>query len=115
MRLRGDKEFARRLRRSMSLPEVLLWRELRKKPGGRQYRRQHPAGPFVLDFFCSPANVAIEVDGEAHNGHERALRDETRDRWLESHGIRVIRIPAYEVLRNLEGVLQMIAAETDGG
>jgi very-short-patch-repair endonuclease len=113
MRVRGDKEKARRLRRSMSLPEVLLWRELRKKPNGAQYRRQHPAGPFVLDFFCAPANVAIEVDGESHSFGDRPLRDEARDRWLESQGIRVVRIPAREVLDNLDGVLQFIAAEVD--
>ena len=57
---------ARQLRRSMSLPEVLLWRELRKRPGGLRFRRQHPAGPYVLDFACLDARVALEVDGEAH-------------------------------------------------
>lgn len=56
MRVKGDKHKARRLRRSMSLPEVLLWRELRKKPNGLQYRRQHPAGPYVLDFFRAKAS-----------------------------------------------------------
>ena len=113
MRLKGDKEKARKLRRSMSLPEVLLWRELRKKPNGIQYRRQHPAGPYVLDFFCAPANLAIEVDGEAHNRGDRPIRDEARDKWLHGQGIRVMRIPANDVLRNLDGVLQFIVAATD--
>ena len=110
MRLKGDKEKARKLRRSMSLPEVLLWRELRKKPNGVQYRRQHPAGPYVLDFFCAPAKLAIEVDGEAHNRSDRPARDEARDEWLEGQGIRVMRIPANDVLKNLDGVLQFIVA-----
>jgi len=96
----------------MSLPEVLLWRELRKKPNGVQYRRQHPAGPYVLDFFCAPASLAIEVDGEAHSRADRPMRDEARDRWLESQGIRVMRIPANEVLKNLDGVLQFIVSAT---
>jgi very-short-patch-repair endonuclease len=113
MRLKGDKEQARQLRRSMSLPEVLLWRELRRKPTGAQYRRQHPAGPYVLDFFCATANLAIEVDGEAHNRGDRPLRDDARDKWLESQGIRVLRVPATDVLNNLDGVLQFIAAATD--
>ena len=113
MRVKGDTEMARRLRRSMSLPEVLLWRELRKKPNGMQYRRQHPAGPYVLDFFCAPANLAIEVDGEAHNRGDRPSKDEARDNWLATQGIRVMRIPANEVLKNLDGVLQFIAAATD--
>jgi very-short-patch-repair endonuclease len=112
MRLKGDKHKARRLRRSMSLPEVLLWRELRKKPNGVQYRRQHPAGPYVLDFFCATAKLAIEVDGEAHNRGGRPQRDEARDEWLERQGVRVIRIPANEVLKNLDGVLQLISVES---
>ena len=98
----------------MSLPEVLLWRELRKKPDGIQYRRQHPAGPYVLDFFCATANLAIEVDGEAHSLGDRPTIDKSRDGWLASQGIRVMRIPAYEVLKNLDGVLQHISAATNG-
>ena len=109
MRVTGNKERARKLRRMMSLPEVVLWRELRKKPNGLQYRRQHPAGPYVLDFFCAPANLAIEIDGESHSFGDRPVRDAARDKWLERQGIRVIRIPAPEVLQNLGGVLQFIA------
>ncbi len=94
----------------MSLPEVLLWRELRKKPKGAQFRRQHPAGHYVLDFFCATANLAIEVDGEAHNRGSRPARDSTRDRWLQSQGVEVMRIPAIDVLKNLDGVMQGIGA-----
>ena len=110
MRIKGDKRRARSLRRSMSFPEVLLWRELRKKPDGVQYRRQHPAGPYVLDFFCATASLAIEVDGEAHGRGDRPEKDDLRDQWLESQGIRTLRIPANDVLKNLEGVLRHIAA-----
>ena len=113
MKLKGDNEKARKLRRSMSLPEVLLWRELRKKPNGLQYRRQHPAGPYVLDFFCAPAKLAIEVDSEAHNRGKRPERDEIRDEWLKEQGVQVVRISATDVLKNLDGVLQYISAATD--
>jgi len=113
MRVKGDTHQARKLRRTMTLPEVLLWRELRKKPNGRQYRRQHPAGPYVLDFFCAPANLAIEVDGESHNRGNQPARDERRDKWLEAKGIRVMRIPANDVLMNLDGVLHLIAVAAD--
>jgi len=102
------KENARSLRRSMSLPEVLLWRELRKKPNCVQFRRQHPAGPYVLDFFCAPLNLAIEVDGEAHSRGNRPERDAVRDDWLRAQGIHIIRVPAVDVLKNLDGVLQAI-------
>ena len=117
MRVRGSaqaKANARGLRRTMSLPEVLLWRELRKRPRDVQFRRQHPAGPYVLDFFCATANLALEVDGDAHNFGDRPQRDAARDLWLNSQDIRVLRIPATDVLKNLDGVLQGISAAVDG-
>jgi very-short-patch-repair endonuclease len=110
MRLRGDKRRARNQRRKMSLPEVLLWQQLRKEPDGVQFRRQHPAGPYVLDFFCATANVAVEIDGEAHNLGDRPERDLRRDSWLNDQGVRVLHIPAVEVLKNLDGVLQAVSA-----
>jgi very-short-patch-repair endonuclease len=113
MRIKGDKRHARRLRRTMSLPEMLLWRELRKKPSGMQYLRQHTAGPYVLDFFCATTNVAIEVDGEAHSRGDQPLKDERRDDWLKKQGIRVMRIAAQDVLANLDGVLQLIESTFD--
>jgi very-short-patch-repair endonuclease len=109
------KQSARKLRRSMSLPEVLLWRELRKRPNQVQFRRQHPVGPYVLDFFCATTNLAIEVDGGAHDRGDRPQRDFTRDEWLKRQEIQVMRIPAVEVLRNLDGVLKAISAALDAG
>jgi very-short-patch-repair endonuclease len=97
---------ARKLRRKMSLPEVLLWRELRKRPGGFKWRRQHPAGPFVLDFVCLEANLAIEIDGEAHGRGGNPARDEVRDEWLMAQGYRTWRVPAREVLGELEAVVR---------
>ena len=114
MRLKGNKRQARELRRTMSLPEVLLWQQLRREPDGIRYRRQHPAGPYVLDFFCATANLAIEVDGEAHDRGDRHARDAVRDEWLASQGVRVLRIPAVDVLNNLDGVLHHIASAIDG-
>ena len=70
---------ARRLRSEMSLPEVLLWRELRKRPGGFKFRRQYPEGRYVLDFACLEARLGIEVDGEAHDRGDRPRRDEVRN------------------------------------
>ena len=110
MRLRGNKAQARVLRRKMSLPEVLLWQQLRKKPDGVQFRRQHPAGPYVLDFFCATASLAVEIDGESHDFGDRPQRDLRRDEWLKGQGVNVLRIPAVEVLKNLDGVLQAISA-----
>ena len=102
---------ARRLRRTMSLPEVLLWQMLRGSPSGLKFRRQHPTGLYDLDFYCSDARLAIEVDGEAHERGDRPARDAMRDQWLQEKGIETLRIPAAEMLSNFEGVLRGIVAE----
>jgi len=114
MRLKGNKKRARTQRRKMSFPEILLWQQLRKEPDGVQFRRQHPAGPYVIDFFCATANLAIEIDGEAHNYGDRPARDLARDNWLSEQGVRTLRIPALEVLKNLDGVLQSISLALRG-
>ena len=102
---------AKRLRRELTLPEGLLWRELRKRPGGLKFRRQHPAGPYVLDFYCDSAKLAVEVDGEAHGMGNRPERDAERDAWLGLRNVRVLRIPARDVLADLEAVVHYIEAE----
>ncbi|HEY0014381.1 MAG TPA: endonuclease domain-containing protein [Allosphingosinicella sp.] len=102
---------ARRLRRTMSLPEVLLWQVLRQRPNDLKFRRQHASGPYDLDFFCSDARLCIEVDGEAHNRGDRPARDAVRDEWLAAAGIKTLRIPATEILKNLDGVIAGILAE----
>lgn len=95
----------------MSLPEVLLWQVLRSQPGGYRFRRQAPAGDYVLDFYCAPARLAIEVDGEAHSRGDRPGRDLVRDAWLEQRGVRVLRVRAEDVLRDLDSVVRYILAE----
>ena len=101
---------ARKLRRAMSLPEVLLWRELRKRPGGFKFRRQCPIAPYTLDFACLETRLAIEVDGEAHDRGNAPERDEERDRVLAQKGFAVLRIPARDVLNDVESVVNGIAA-----
>ena len=92
----------------MSPSEILLWRVLRLRPEGLQFRRQHPSGPFVFDFFCKAAAVAIEVDGIAHEFGDNPHRDERRDSWALRQGIQTIRIAAEDVKTNLEGVVTYI-------
>jgi len=94
----GGTVKARRQRRAMSLPEVLLWRELRTRPSGLKFRRQHPSGPYVLDFFCSDARLAIEVDGKSHDMGNRPQRDVARDAYFTASGIDTLRIAAGDVL-----------------
>jgi very-short-patch-repair endonuclease len=100
---------ARRLRKQMSLPEVLLWAAIRRgQVDGLRFRRQHPLGGYVLDFYCDEARLAVEVDGAAHDNIARAARDEVRDAWLGAHRIRVLRLPAVYVLKNLDGAIVAI-------
>ena len=101
---------AKRLRRQLSKPEAMLWQLLRESPGGHKFRKQHPAGPYDLDFFCARANLAIEVDGIAHDMGDRPERDESRDAWLKQYRIDTLRIPAIDVLRNAIGATDMIVA-----
>ena len=101
---------ARALRRKMTPPEVILWTRLRTRPGDFKFRRQHPAGPYVLDFFCSDARLAIEVDGIVHDMGRRPAADAHRDRWLAEQGIAVLRIAAGNVSRSADAVVEQIVA-----
>jgi very-short-patch-repair endonuclease len=89
----------------MSPAEVLLWLQLRKRPGGLKFRHQHPAGPLSLDFYCAAARLCVEVDGECHDRGANPITDAKRDALLARHGVLTVRIPAGEVFRNMEGVL----------
>ncbi len=103
------------MRREMPLPEVILWQLLRGgKVHGLRFRRQHPVGPFVVDFYCTDRKLAIEVDGRAHDNAERVEQDERRTIWLNNQGIRVIRFMATDILdaTSLDGVLARIAEIT---
>ena len=93
-----DYATARRLRRGMTLPERMLWRELRGKPDGVKFRRQHPLGRYVLDFYCPAAKLAIEIDGIAHGMGDRPVQDVARDAFVRAQGIEVVRVAAREVL-----------------
>ncbi len=101
----GAIKRARKLRREMSLPEVLLWQVLRARPGGLKFRRQHPSGAYILDFFCSDARLAIEIDGEGHGRGARPKADERRDDWFKAHGIATLRLSAKAVLADLDAVV----------
>jgi very-short-patch-repair endonuclease len=99
---------AKELRRQLTLPEGLLWRFLRGHPGGFKFRRQHPMEPYILDFFCRDAALAIEVDGAAHGMGDNPMRDARRDAWIADQGIRTLRIAASDVLDEFEAVASAI-------
>ena len=108
---RDSLRSARRLRRAMTPPETALWNVLRHRPNGLKFRRQHPSGCYVLDFYCSDARLAIEVDGRIHECGDRPTRDTQRDNWFADHGIATLRVAAVDVLRDLDAVAHHVMAE----
>ena len=101
----------RSLRRKMTPPERRLWNVLKHRPSGLKFRRQHPLGPYVLDFFCHEAALAIEIDGLAHDLGGNPERDLRRDAWMAGEGVRTLRFRAIDVRDQLEGVLTSIVNE----
>ena len=99
-------ERARQLRRDMTLPERLLWRELRGRSLGPRFRRQVPIGPYIVDFYCPQAKLIVEVDGDFHG--EQMIEDRDRALWLDAQGYRVARCAAVDVLVDLEGVVERL-------
>ena len=103
------REMARSLRRALTLPEGLLWKALKaRRQDGLHFRRQHPLGPYVLDFYCAQARLCVEVDGSSHGAADRPGRDIARDRWLREQGVETLRLRAGLVLEDLDAALGMI-------
>src|SRR5260370_36247128 len=95
---------ARKLRLTPTDAEIRLWSRLRRKQlEGFRFRRQHPLGPYVVDFFCAEAKLVVEVDGGQH-----ADDGEARTQLLETRGYRVIRFWNNDVLANTQRVLREI-------
>lgn len=100
---------ARTMRKTMTEPEVILWSRLRGRgPDRPTFRRQHPLGNIILDFYCPSAALAVEVDGATHWHDEAQAKDEARDSWLKQQGIDVLRIPASSVYHDLDNVVDGI-------
>ena len=108
-------ERARRFRKTLTPPEARLWLHLKgDKLAGLGFRKQHPVGPYILDFYCAAAKLGVEVDGASHATAERIAHDRRRTEWLaRNKGIRVIRIAALAVRDELDGVLGFIRREAE--
>ncbi|MDB5495357.1 MAG: hypothetical protein JWP86_2694 [Phenylobacterium sp.] len=96
---------ARTLRSSLTEPEAMLWVRLRRRePQWPVFRRQHAIGPYILDFYCPAAKLAIEVDGAIHGDDAQVEHDRRRDAWLGRQGITVYRLAASSVFRDADEV-----------
>ena len=108
-------ERAKRMRRALTPPEARLWVALRKNATGLRVRRQHPVGPYILDFYVAQARLAVEVDGQQHSDDHQAEHDALRDVWLAQRSIRVMRVPAVQVRDDLAGVIEWVQREAAKG
>ncbi len=108
MRKDNKTTFARRLRSNPTSAERLLWWKLRDEQLGWKFRRQAPAGPYILDFACIEIKLAIEVDGATHGSESERAYDASRTHFLESNGWRVVRFWNDDVFSNLNGVIESI-------
>lgn len=103
------KELAKKLRKNMTLGEILLWNELKqKKMLGYDFDRQRPIDNFIVDFYCKDLQLAIEVDGDSHNFDEVFEKDELRQHRLETLGVKFLRFDDVEVKKDMNNVLRVI-------
>jgi very-short-patch-repair endonuclease len=101
--------FRRTLRRASTDAERALWRALRaKRLSGAKFRRQHTAGPYVLDFYCAEAELCVEADGGRHFTDGGSVRDAWRGAYLAARGITVVRFTDREILLETDAVVEAI-------
>ncbi len=101
--------YAKQMRREMTEPEIRVWLKLRAKRFGEvKFRKQKVVGLYIVDFSSNDPKLAIEIDGDTHAGSQ--VYDAMRTRFLEEQGYRVIRFSNRDVMENLYGVLETLAA-----
>ena len=101
-------ENAKQLRKNMTDAEIALWIHLRGGINGFKFRRQHPIGLYIADFYCHNVKLIVEVDGSIHNNFEVKEADEKRQAEIKKWGYIIIRFTNEEVLNKLEDVLKNI-------
>jgi very-short-patch-repair endonuclease len=110
------RDRVRQLRRDATIPERIFWGLLRdRRLAGIKFRRQHPVGPYVVDFYCAAHGLAVELDGRSH--HDRGPQDRERQRYLEAvAGLRVFRVDNDDIVQDREsvilGLLKTLGMET---
>lgn len=103
------KALAKKLRKDMTLSEVLLWDQLKqKKMLGYDFDRQRPIDNFIVDFYCKDLMLAIEVDGSSHDNGETHKADVKRQSILENLGVNFLRFDDLEVKKEMSNVLRTI-------
>ena len=102
---------AEQLRLRSTVAESILWEKLRNRQlAETKFRRQHPIGIYIVDFYCHLHKLIIEVDGDYHFTEEQQIKDSERTMHLNSSGLKVIRFTNDEIEKNVEEVLRVIKA-----
>ena len=101
------KKIARTLRKNMTLSEILLWQQIKgKQLLGYDFHRQKPIDEYVVDFYCPRLKLVLEIDGDSHEGKEKA--DRIRRERLESLGLTVMRFWDLDVKNNVDGIVEQL-------
>jgi very-short-patch-repair endonuclease len=109
-----NKTKARELRKNPTDAEKELWKHLRlRQIGGYKFRRQHPVGPYIVDFVCLKRRLIVEVDRGQHS--QQVAYDEERSMWLEGQGFQILRFWDNEVLTSVDVVKEVIAEALNSG
>jgi very-short-patch-repair endonuclease len=111
---RTNREFSRNLRKNMTDSERILWSKLKRKQIlGVQFYRQKPISKYIVDFYSSLTRLVIEIDGGQHFEPENQENDKQRDKYLESINLKVLRFSNLDIVKNLNGVLDVIYREIE--
>jgi very-short-patch-repair endonuclease len=102
---------AKQLRKKMTLAEQILWKQLRNSLSGYKFRRQHPLGIYIADFYSHELKLVIELDGSHHLLQDEKKYDKSRTFTLNLDGIKVLRFRNQEVIRNVKRVIERINGE----
>lgn len=104
------KQRRQELRRAQTDAEKTLWEHIRNRQFyGIRFCRQYSVGLYILDFYCPPLKLAIELDGGQHAQDDNQEYDAARSAYLKTQGINVMRFWNHEILQNIEGVLTLMA------
>jgi very-short-patch-repair endonuclease len=100
----------------MTGPDKRLWEALRARQlKGIKFRWQHGIGPYIVDFYCPEQSLVIEVDGDSHAEDEQIQKDQRRNKYLQSLGLRVVRYRNDDIMKNLDGVLKDLQTRVSSG
>ena len=105
------KEFSRKLRNNSTLGEILLWQKLRAGSlRNYTFNRQKPLGRYIVDFYCKPLNLVIEIDGSYHFEDEQKIKDDRRQKILEQMNLHFLRFSEQQVRKDMDWVAKEIEA-----